>query len=191
MLCTTRERRANAGSKMAVLLENEDADEFYQSAYGGFAEVCYSLITIWSVLNFYLLHYDLLQFLPYHFCFELLHWTLEDIAHLYLTLHLSKILIYWVVSMCCVTTLCVFVKSREHRKVFIVLYVLRWVGYQSCNWAFQKLVWNFNGWSCSWFSWKFVLYAFFGSIFFDVLKLFGFAGRIWYTPKIQKDYCNF
>ncbi|KAG8175321.1 hypothetical protein JTE90_002866 [Oedothorax gibbosus] len=38
MLCTTRERRANAGSKMAVLLENEDADDFYQSAYGGFAE---------------------------------------------------------------------------------------------------------------------------------------------------------
>ncbi|GFQ95285.1 vacuolar protein sorting-associated protein 72 homolog [Trichonephila clavata] len=38
MLCTTREKRANAGSKMASLLENEDADDFYQSAYGGFAD---------------------------------------------------------------------------------------------------------------------------------------------------------
>ncbi|GFY69770.1 vacuolar protein sorting-associated protein 72 homolog [Trichonephila inaurata madagascariensis] len=38
MLCTTRERRANAGNKMASLLENEDADDFYQSAYGGFAD---------------------------------------------------------------------------------------------------------------------------------------------------------
>ncbi|GIY19492.1 vacuolar protein sorting-associated protein 72 homolog [Caerostris extrusa] len=36
MLCTTRERRSNAGSKMATLLENEDADDFYQNAYGGF-----------------------------------------------------------------------------------------------------------------------------------------------------------
>ncbi|GFX47820.1 BED-type domain-containing protein [Trichonephila clavipes] len=38
MLCNTRERRANAGNKMASLLENEDADDFYQSAYGGFAD---------------------------------------------------------------------------------------------------------------------------------------------------------
>ncbi|GBL78031.1 Vacuolar protein sorting-associated protein 72 [Araneus ventricosus] len=38
MLCTTREKRANAGSKMATLLENEDNDDFYSSAYGGFED---------------------------------------------------------------------------------------------------------------------------------------------------------
>lgn len=38
-MASARERRANAGSRMAQLLENEDNDEFYSSAYGGFAEV--------------------------------------------------------------------------------------------------------------------------------------------------------
>lgn len=38
MMASARERRANAGSRMAQLLENEDNDEFYSSAYGGFAE---------------------------------------------------------------------------------------------------------------------------------------------------------
>ena len=35
-----RERRANAGSKMAKLLdEEEEEDEFYKTAYGGFDEI--------------------------------------------------------------------------------------------------------------------------------------------------------
>jgi vacuolar protein sorting-associated protein 72 len=37
-LVTERERRKNAGSKMAKLLNDEDDDEFYKSAYGGFNE---------------------------------------------------------------------------------------------------------------------------------------------------------
>lgn len=36
----TRSRRLNAGSRMARLLNEEEEDEFYTSAYGGFAEVC-------------------------------------------------------------------------------------------------------------------------------------------------------
>lgn len=40
MLATSRERRANAGNRMARLLENfEDNDDFYKSTYGGFFEV--------------------------------------------------------------------------------------------------------------------------------------------------------
>ena len=34
-----RERRANAGSKMAKLLDEEEEDEFYKTAYGGFDEI--------------------------------------------------------------------------------------------------------------------------------------------------------
>lgn len=34
-----RERRANAGSKMAKLLNEEEEDEFYKTTYGGFEEV--------------------------------------------------------------------------------------------------------------------------------------------------------
>ncbi|XP_042908076.1 vacuolar protein sorting-associated protein 72 homolog isoform X2 [Parasteatoda tepidariorum] len=37
-MASTREKRANAGNRMALLLENEDADDFYSSAYGGFQE---------------------------------------------------------------------------------------------------------------------------------------------------------
>ena len=36
----TRSRRSNAGSRMARLLNEEEEDEFYTSAYGGFVEVC-------------------------------------------------------------------------------------------------------------------------------------------------------
>ena len=48
-LATQRERRRNAGSKIAMLLnQEEDADdEFYKTAYGGFNEVnldCHFLI---------------------------------------------------------------------------------------------------------------------------------------------------
>lgn len=35
----TRSRRPNAGSRMSRLLNEEEEDDFYQSAYGGFAEV--------------------------------------------------------------------------------------------------------------------------------------------------------
>jgi vacuolar protein sorting-associated protein 72 len=39
-----RERRKNAGSKMAKLLNNEEEeDDFYKTAYGGFNEVMYFL----------------------------------------------------------------------------------------------------------------------------------------------------
>ncbi len=40
LLVTSREKRWNAGRKMAQLLDGEESiDEFYQSAYGGFNEV--------------------------------------------------------------------------------------------------------------------------------------------------------
>ena len=38
-LATSRERRANAGSKMARLLDEEEEDDFYKTTYGGFTEV--------------------------------------------------------------------------------------------------------------------------------------------------------
>jgi vacuolar protein sorting-associated protein 72 len=39
-LATERSRRANAGAKMAKLIDNEEEkDEFYDTAYGGFGEV--------------------------------------------------------------------------------------------------------------------------------------------------------
>lgn len=37
-MASSREKRANAGNRMAMLLENEDNDDFYSSAYGGFQE---------------------------------------------------------------------------------------------------------------------------------------------------------
>ena len=38
-MAATREKRSNAGSKMARLLEEEDEDDFYKTTYGGFSEV--------------------------------------------------------------------------------------------------------------------------------------------------------
>lgn len=38
-LATTREKRKNAGLKMAKLLDEEEEDDFYKTAYGGFQEV--------------------------------------------------------------------------------------------------------------------------------------------------------
>lgn len=40
-LAATRERRSNAGARMARLLLAEDEDDFYKTTYGGFNEVCY------------------------------------------------------------------------------------------------------------------------------------------------------
>lgn len=37
-LAAKRERRANAGSRMAAMLDKEE-DDFYKSTYGGFYEV--------------------------------------------------------------------------------------------------------------------------------------------------------
>ncbi|TGZ56103.1 hypothetical protein CRM22_010194 [Opisthorchis felineus] len=37
-ICVDRERRPNAGAKMAQLLNDEQEDEFYTSVYGGFTE---------------------------------------------------------------------------------------------------------------------------------------------------------
>lgn len=41
-----RSRRANAGALMARMLNEEVNDEFYTSAYGGFAEVS----VLWALL---------------------------------------------------------------------------------------------------------------------------------------------
>lgn len=38
-LALQRSRRQNAGSKMAKLIDNEEEDEFYKTAYGGFNEI--------------------------------------------------------------------------------------------------------------------------------------------------------
>lgn len=38
-LALQRSRRQNAGAKMAKLIENEEEDEFYKTAYGGFNEI--------------------------------------------------------------------------------------------------------------------------------------------------------
>ncbi|XP_046824924.1 vacuolar protein sorting-associated protein 72 homolog [Vespa crabro] len=38
-MASTRERRANAGNKMAKLLNEEEEDDFYKTTYGGFDEV--------------------------------------------------------------------------------------------------------------------------------------------------------
>jgi len=38
-MAATRERRTNAGNKMARLLNEEEEDDFYKTTYGGFEEV--------------------------------------------------------------------------------------------------------------------------------------------------------
>ena len=38
-MAAARERRGNAGSKMAKLLNEEEEDDFYKTTYGGFEEV--------------------------------------------------------------------------------------------------------------------------------------------------------
>lgn len=37
-MAATRERRGNAGNKMAKLLDEEEEDDFYKTSYGGFEE---------------------------------------------------------------------------------------------------------------------------------------------------------
>ena len=37
-MAASRSRRANAGNKMASLLDSEEVDEFYSTTYGGFNE---------------------------------------------------------------------------------------------------------------------------------------------------------
>lgn len=37
-MASARERRANAGNKMAKLLNEEEEDDFYKTTYGGFDE---------------------------------------------------------------------------------------------------------------------------------------------------------
>lgn len=34
-----RERRANAGNRMAKMLDDEEEDDFYKTTYGGFQDV--------------------------------------------------------------------------------------------------------------------------------------------------------
>lgn len=38
-MASTRSRRANAGNKIAKLLDEEEEDDFYKTSYGGFQEV--------------------------------------------------------------------------------------------------------------------------------------------------------
>lgn len=38
-MAAMREKRANAGNKMARLLNEEEEDDFYKTTYGGFDEV--------------------------------------------------------------------------------------------------------------------------------------------------------
>lgn len=38
-MAAIRERRTNAGNKMAKLLNEEEEDDFYKTTYGGFDEV--------------------------------------------------------------------------------------------------------------------------------------------------------
>jgi vacuolar protein sorting-associated protein 72 len=38
-MAASRDRRGNAGTKMAKLLNEEEEDEFYKTTYGGFEEV--------------------------------------------------------------------------------------------------------------------------------------------------------
>ena len=37
-MAASRQRRSNAGNKMASLLDSEEVDEFYSTTYGGFNE---------------------------------------------------------------------------------------------------------------------------------------------------------
>lgn len=37
-MAASRERRGNAGAKMASLLDEEEEDDFYKTSYGGFDE---------------------------------------------------------------------------------------------------------------------------------------------------------
>lgn len=37
-MAATRERRGNAGTRMAKLLDEEEEDDFYKTTYGGFEE---------------------------------------------------------------------------------------------------------------------------------------------------------
>ena len=39
MLATSRSRRKNAGQRMSDLINDEEDNEFYKNAYGGFEEV--------------------------------------------------------------------------------------------------------------------------------------------------------
>lgn len=58
-----RERRANAGARMARLLNEEEEDEFYSNIYGGFAEV---LFVFYYLSNIYFLCFFRLSALLNH-----------------------------------------------------------------------------------------------------------------------------
>lgn len=38
-MAATREKRGNAGNRLARLLNEEEEDEFYQTTYGGFQDL--------------------------------------------------------------------------------------------------------------------------------------------------------
>ena len=45
-LAVQREKRQNAGNKMAKLLDAEEEDDFYKTTYGGFTEVEFLLFSL-------------------------------------------------------------------------------------------------------------------------------------------------
>lgn len=50
-LALERPKRQNAGSKMIKLIENEEEDDFYKTAYGGFNEVSINCKLKTKILN--------------------------------------------------------------------------------------------------------------------------------------------
>lgn len=54
-MAALREKRANAGNKMARLLNEEEEDDFYKTTYGGFDEVeqdnDYLFVYIYKIYN--------------------------------------------------------------------------------------------------------------------------------------------
>lgn len=47
-LAEGRAPRRTAGNRLSGLLEAEEEDEFYQTTYGGFTEVCVQGGTLWE-----------------------------------------------------------------------------------------------------------------------------------------------
>ena len=67
-MASSRPRRANAGNKMARLLNEEEEDEFYKTTYGGFEETeqdndyKYNIPFVHFLKFFYVLSYTIKLF---------------------------------------------------------------------------------------------------------------------------------
>ena len=83
-LVLEREKRKNAGSKMAKLITEEEEDDFYKTAYGGFQEVQYEL---------YMLHVSMFVFENNFFFFDIINAsTIHTVNPKYNWFLLNKIL---------------------------------------------------------------------------------------------------